>query len=248
MPMFRSGLLLGAALLTAVALPAQVPTQDQLLAAAKIYFRDSTEIPMNVDVSTTVENPAGKITKRSQSTVRTVFKGYNLQNRRFTWTGNSGWFHVGSLRDSFSGDWGAFVAAGIVGNPEDPAEVQVDSATAASVRWKNCHRQFSMHPRYLMPDKTCLSAEFVLGAEGGQPSFKRYTIHLGELPAPARLPYLGAAKITAYTIDGDFQQALLPGDPKPYLTPGKVTSVISTDKGKITVVNTYSLQLPKSSK
>ncbi len=243
--MSRSALIFGAALLCAVTLPAQVPTQAQLLAAAKIYFRDSTEIPMNVDVATTVEKPAGKVAKRSQSTVRTVFKGYNLQNRRFTWSGNSGWFNTGSLRDSFSGDWGAFVAAGVVGNPEDPAEVQVDSATAASVRWKNCHHQFTMHPRYLMPDKACLSAEFVLGTEAGQPSFKRYTIHLGDLPVAAKLPYLGAAKITAYTIDGDYQQALLPGDPKPYLTPGKITSVITTDKGTITVVNTYSLQLPK---
>jgi hypothetical protein len=246
MPMFRFALLLSVAVLSVATLSAQVPTQAQLLAAAKIYFRDSTEIPMSVDVVTTAQDPSGKVTKRRQSTIRTVFKGYNLQARRFSWQGHSGWFSTGSLSDSFSGDWGAFIAASIIGNPEDPAEVQVESPTAASVHWNKCHRQFLMHPKYLMPDAFCLTAEYILGEEDGQPSFKSYTIHLRDLPAPARLPYLGEAKISSYTVDGDFQKQFLPGDPKPYLTPGKVTSVIATDKGKITVVNSYALQIPKS--
>src|SRR6266852_399313 len=89
---------------------------DQIKALANTYFRDSTEVPMSVAVTTVVTDGAGKVKHRTQSTVNMVFNGYNKGSGKFSLHANSGILNSGALRDSVSGDLAAFFAGGLITN------------------------------------------------------------------------------------------------------------------------------------
>ena len=98
-------------LLGARPLPADEIKMEQVTALAKTYFRDSAEIPMDVAVTTTVTDKAGRPKQKAQGTVHMIFSGYNQQADRFTVHANSGIFSYGALRDSMTGNMAVFVAA-----------------------------------------------------------------------------------------------------------------------------------------
>ena len=199
---------------------------------------------MDVAVTTTVRNAAGKTTKTSHSTVHVLFKGYSLRTHHFSFQGNSGWFSTGSLRDSFSGNFAAFMAAGMIADPPEGAEVRVEPGLV-SVRTMAC-KSTELMEQYPIPKHFCGTVSYRLGADtDGGPVFEHFTLDLAGLPARAKLAYLGEVEISGYRIDGDFQKALLPGDPKPFLLPGKIVTSITTNKGNLESTNDYSPHPPK---
>ncbi|MCU1232252.1 MAG: hypothetical protein JWP63_219 [Candidatus Solibacter sp.] len=63
---------------------------DRIIAVAKSYFRDSTEIPMDVAVTTVVTDKQGKPKQKAQTSVRMVFNGYSQQSGKFSLHASSG--------------------------------------------------------------------------------------------------------------------------------------------------------------
>ena len=66
-------LLLGTVFCCAVAASQTGPSTDvsldRLSKAAKVYFRDTAELPMNIAVTTVVTDAAGKLKRQSQGSV-----------------------------------------------------------------------------------------------------------------------------------------------------------------------------------
>jgi hypothetical protein len=97
---------------------------DQIKELARAYFRDSTEIPMNVAVTTTVTDAAGKVKHQGQATVGMVFNGYHQESGKFSFRANSGMLNAGAMRDSVSGDLAAFFAGGMIPK-KDPSLIEI---------------------------------------------------------------------------------------------------------------------------
>jgi hypothetical protein len=49
----------------------------------------------------------------------------------------------------------------------------------------------------------------------------------------------------SYYSEGDVQKGFLPGDPRPFLVPKRVVTMIETDKGKIVLTNEHTLAAKK---
>src|SRR4051812_34059292 len=64
--------------------PSQSLTLDQLVSAAKYYFRDSAELPMLQLSTISVTNSSGKARKPRRQSIDYVFHGYSKKQR----TGN----------------------------------------------------------------------------------------------------------------------------------------------------------------
>jgi hypothetical protein len=56
---------------------------------------------------------------------------------------------------------------------------------------------------------------------------------------------LGPVTILHFHSEADFQNVLLPGDPKPFLVPKLVTVTVDTDKGKLVMSSGYALKLKR---
>ncbi len=72
--------------------------------------------------------------------------------------------------------------------------------------------------------------------------FQHYTFDSAGLPAAAKVQYLGDVRILAFHTDIDFQEGSLPGDAAPYLWPKQAVTLVTTDRGKISITNRYSPQ------
>jgi hypothetical protein len=216
-------------------------TLDQVTALAKTYFRDSAEVPMSVAVNTVVTDKAGKVTYRGQSTVSMVFHGYNQSSGHWSFRGNSGWFNTGALRDSVSGEIGAFMAASLLTpQKDDKREREIREPAQVVIRNSQC-AAFVPMKRWLFPQNFCGTLEASLSPEAGSDwMFQHIQLESAGLPAPARISYLGDVKLQSFRVDVDFQKAMLPGDPKPYLWPQQTVATARTDKGTVTITNRYS--------
>jgi hypothetical protein len=77
-------------------------TLDQIKTLAKVYLRDSAEVPMNVDVTTVVKDMAGKMKHQSHLTASMVFRGYSLQSGKFSVQATKSGLTPFGLQDSLS--------------------------------------------------------------------------------------------------------------------------------------------------
>jgi hypothetical protein len=229
---------------------AQTPelTSEQVVALARTFFRDTGELPMNVRVTKVVTDAGGKLKRRSESTVRVVYRGYN--NHRF----NSGWFNTGSLRDSMSGDLALGVAMLVLAPKNgDPVKFKIVPPSAAGQPYQVVLELTGACPplqfarNSLLPvTRFCASCRYSLA--GAPPSglvFENFRLDVANLPAPAKLADLGDVEIRGVRVEGDFQKAFLPGDAQPYLLPRQVVISMDTSKGSIQVTNQYSPRAAK---
>jgi len=142
-------------------------TLDRVQSLAKAYFRDSAEVPMNVEVSTVVTDPAGKTKHSARSAVQMLFHGYSLQGHKFNLKGNSGWFNTWALRDSIPGDLAAFWAPLFLTPGWDPppaveAASRPGDPVAVSAHNPACQPFQIMPPtssKFLFPGKPCDSRD-----------------------------------------------------------------------------------------
>jgi hypothetical protein len=224
----------------------------EVIALAKVYFRDSAEVPMDVAVTSVVTDRAGK-SKRRESTVQMVFSGYSLEAGRFRLNGNSGLFNTGALRDSMSGNMASFVAPLFITPGKDRIpefDIQEPAEAGQPVVVKNrpseCPAFVLMPPgRYLYPQKTCGDQQITIVNASGGWIFSHYRFESGGVPVMATVPYLGAVKIRSFRSEVDFHAGTLPGDPKPFLWPSQAVTVVTADKGTITLTNRYSPHPPR---
>jgi hypothetical protein len=233
-----------------VALPAGAQiTRERLSASALIYFRDMAELPMDVDVHTVVQDPAGKTTKIVDAQVRLIFKGYRISKEGFSFSfhSNSGWFSAGSLNDSMAGDLGAQFAAGLLGNAR-PEDNFVADGGKVTITDKSCD-SFSLDKSRPIPRFFCGSTEYRIGSEpDGNLGIEHFSMTLGRLPVRVKLNRLGPVELRSYKIGGDYQKRYLPGDPKPFLIPNVIVVEALADKGRLTVTNRYKPAAPKPEK
>jgi hypothetical protein len=221
----------------------------KIAALSQMLLRDSAELPLDVAVTTVLTDPAGKEKRRSQSSAHLLFHGYNREADRFSFVANSGWFASGALRDSLSGDYAVFEAFSRFAPKMDGGtafetrqQQRPGQALLVSAPGPDCH-DFSMGEGVLYPHKHCSSVEFRVGSDStGSPTVEGFSLEILNLPAPAKIPYLGAVQIRGIHAEGDIQKSHLPNDPQPFFIPRRVTTSIVTDKGTIALTNAYTLK------
>ena len=213
-------------------------TLERVTALAKVYFRDSAEVPMSVDVTTLVTNEGGKTIHRAHLTVGMVFNGYNQQSGKFSFRANSGIFSTGALHDSLSGDFAAFFAGGLITKPIPTRSLAIEQESVSLVD-KSCPA-LQIVKGAAFPAHLCGTGHFhVSNAPNGELMFQSFTFDTSGAPAMAKVPHLGDVQIQGFHAAVFFQQGMLPGDAKPYLLPEKTVTSLKTDKGTVTVINLY---------
>jgi hypothetical protein len=228
---------------------AETPDREKVTSLFKMFLRDSAELPMDVAVTTVVTNARGRQTRRSETTVHLLFKGYSQQAERFTWTSHGGFLHLRQLHDSLAGDFNIFKAFAMV-VPDKNGETKWNLAEAGAgllVRLvqTDC-KGFEMNGE-LYPKVGCSSVEFHLGRNAaGDLKVERFTLDSQNLPAAGRLRYLGDVQVRRYHAEGDVQDGYLPNDPRPFLVPRRVVTTIETDKGTIVVTDEHSMAAPET--
>jgi hypothetical protein len=214
-------------------------TVARVTAMAKTYFRDSAEVPMTVSVGTVVTDSTGRMKHQGQSTVRLIFHGYNQSSGHFSLRGDSGWFNTGALRDSIVGDVTAFMAAAMISPfKEQTRTVQIIPPSTVLVSDGECP-VLELAPRWMVPKQFCGTGRFRLAETGGELTFEHFSFDSMGRPARARIAYLGDVQCTAFHADLEFQKVLLPGDSRPYFWPKETVTVLTTNKGKVTITNRY---------
>jgi len=210
-----------------------------------MFLRDSAELPMDVAVTTVITDPGGHEKRRSQSSVHFVFHGYNPQAEKYSFDSRSGWFNTGALRDSFTGDFAVSEAFSRLAPKKDSgSELEIRQDRPGQVvpiraSTRDCH-EFEMSDRVLYPKRYCPSVEFNVGTDStGDLTIERFTLEIGNLPAPAKIAYLGAVQIRRIRAEGDIQKAYMPNDRQPFFVPKRVVTSIGTDKGTIVLTNIY---------
>jgi hypothetical protein len=219
---------------------------DQVKELALTYFRDSAEIPMNVDVTTTVMDITGKVKRRTQAAVVMEFNGYNQRSGRFSLRTNAGWLKTDSLHDSLSGDMAAFFAGGLIPKKDSAHLIEIQQAPEPDrpvlvfVKDDGCP-QLDLMAITTFPRHPCGAAEFRLGAgPDGHLEFQHFSFTSSGDPSAAKVAYLGDVQLKAFHASVEFQEVYLPGDSKPYLWPKEAVTSATTDKGTVTISTRYS--------
>lgn len=219
---------------------------DQIKALANTYFRDSTEIPMNVAVTTVVTDGAGKVKHQTQSTVGMVFNGYNQGSGKFSLRANSGMFNAGAMRDSLSGDLAAFFAGGLIPKKTSTQTIAIQQApepgkpVVVVVKDGACP-QLALMPQWMFPQHPCGSAQFsVIAGSHGSLIFQHFSFDSSGSPAQAKIAGLGDVQLLAFHAEVEFQEVVLAGDSNPYLWPLEAVTSVTTNKGKVTITDRYS--------
>jgi hypothetical protein len=225
----------------------------RVTALAKMYFRDSAELPMDVAVTTVVTDARGKLKRRSQSSVRFVFRGYNQEAGKFSFRSNSGWFNTRALRESLSGDLAVFAAAMRLAPAKDWSphlEIQQPAQPGepflVSAKDGECP-EFKLLRNWVFPEKLCISAQFRLaGDPANDLVFQHFSFDVTNLPATAKVADFGDVQVLSFHSEGDFQKASLPGEAQPYLLPKQVVTSVATSKGKMVITNQYAPRIQKT--
>jgi hypothetical protein len=214
-------------------------TFDQLAKASKIYFRDSAEFPMRIELEMTATDASGRVRKHSSARYDYDFHGYNQRSE----TGHATFHGPRRLQKALLS---VFVSAtapiSFLGtNAEDKYDLQIIERNAGVVSARMARKTpcpaASWSPDLLALQPMCGS--FDLQVEGDDFALKHYALEAASVPLAARIDPFGDAQVLRYHADADFQKILLPGDPKPFLVPKTVTVVIETEKGKVLISAAY---------
>jgi hypothetical protein len=220
-------------------------TLDQIKTSARVYLRDSAEVPMSVDVTTVVTDPGGKVKHRGHLTAGMVFKGYNLKEGKFSLDATKGGLTPFGLMDSLSGDMATFFGGSTLFWAEDSTfDVQQSGGPGrpviVMVRKANCPAM-ELSPKYMFPRHPCGAMQVALTAgDGGDLAIQHVGFDSTGGPAEAKIAHLGTAQLQAFHFGVEFQLKFLPGEAKPYLWPLKTVVTATTDKGNVTITNLYS--------
>jgi len=221
----------------------------KVTALFRMFLRDSAELPMDVAVTTLVTDAAGREKRHTQGTVRLLFRGYSQQAERFTMKSQAGLMYRRLLHDSMAGDLAVFkafmlVAPGKNGAPRVKVAEEDGGLVARNIETE-CP-DFEMRTGELFPRRDCSRVEFRLVREAsGELAVDHFRIETVNLPAPAKLRYLGQVEVWKYAAEADVQKAYLPGDPRPFLVPKRVVTTIETNKGNIVLTEEHVLAVKK---
>jgi hypothetical protein len=219
-------------------------TFSQVAKATKIYFRDSAEFPLRMNVEFTITDTSGHVRKHKTGKFNYDFHGYNSRS------GNAN-AHLRGPRSLMMAAWSLSMSSflsmtllspsaeknytfTIVEPPPEPGLVSTHFSpipTCEAVKWS---------ADAYMPKGLCGPLGLQLNRD--DVSLQRFTFDETGLPAPANIDLLGPVTVLSYHVEADFQKLLITGDPKPFLVPKLVTVTVGTDKGKIVMSSEYALR------
>jgi hypothetical protein len=224
-------------------------TMDDLLNAAKHYFRDTAELPMVQMTTFSVIDSSARRRKRKTMETRYLFQGYNghrnstqvnVRGHESTWAILRGsrllWISVNSAV------WTTVPGATLYAKPDTykfEATANSEGVTTATVTPVRTCSSFSMNERnsrWYFPDDLCGPSEFEVSKDL---VFQKFSYDASGLPAPVKLDPFGRCTLRRYHADVSFQSVNLPGDKEPFLVPKEVIATLETDKGTIVISSHY---------
>ncbi|HET8887953.1 MAG TPA: hypothetical protein VFQ41_03550 [Candidatus Angelobacter sp.] len=223
-------------------------TFAELSKAAKVYLRDSAEFPLSTKVEVTFTDLTGHVRKHKTGVYKYDFHGYNVRSNTANVRLEGSWSTVlsgSTLRRAALATSIAPILLGIVLVPDmeknatifqgpfpDLVSVTIKPGGECDpFQWEN--ERYASH-------SFCGSYELQLGKDDF--ILKHFAFDASRLPAPADMDVLGHATISRYHSEMEFQNVFLPGDPKPFLVPKRVTVTVETDKGRLVMASNYSLR------
>lgn len=233
---------------------AKTPTLDQLADATKIYFRDSTEIPLQQEVTLKALDSSGRTRKSAKASVEWLFQGYSRRRKenrdslnvtfwQILWgfgvvkaAANSDTVWLLGLITMFS-DQSAKSDAGARYSFRVKERMAPGPLTAQLTPIAPCP-QFKMErrPAYYLFDGICGTTEFQLKEDL---SLESFTYEAGGLPAQVKIEPFGRTTLRRYYVEAEFHKVMLPGDSQPLVIPKSVTTTLETAKGNIVITSVY---------
>jgi hypothetical protein len=218
---------------------------DRIQAAAKTYLRDVGEFPMTATVTVVATDTAGRPKERSEGSVRFVFHGYDARAATGAFSLYMGKQEKRVIKEGAMTGGDAVLAAGLKLRAAAAATVAIEQPAQAGqplilkIRDAKCP-EFGRSEDRRDIRNFCGRSEYRLIPEGTTSfRFQHFSLDCTNLPAKADTAPLGTVQVLSYHMDEDFEEVLLPSDPKPFLTPKQVITTIGTNKGKIVVTNQY---------
>ncbi len=227
-------------------------TRGQLVKAAKLYFRDTAELPMVQVTTMTVTDAAGKARKPSTITGEYLFHGYskNKKTSNASFHGNiSMWAALRGAKvakASMNSMLFTMLPGVQIYSETDDYTFEDDAGPQDSPRLKllpakpcSVFSVAQISGSYL-PDHPCGEMEFDLDRDS---KFQKFTFESAGLPAQLNLYPFGKCTLLRYHAEVTFQSVTLLDEKTPFLVPAEVTTTLETSKGTIVIASKY---LPKT--
>jgi hypothetical protein len=223
-------------------------SRGQLVKAAKIYFRDSAELPMMQVTTLTVTDAAGKTRKPRTMTGEYLFHGYsknkNAANATFR-TKVSMWAALRGAKMAKSSMNGIFftMMPGLqIYSETDDYTFEDDAGPQDSPRVKLLPAKpcpvFSLTQisESYLPEHACGEMDFDLDKDS---KLQKFTFKSAGLPAQLKLYPFGGCTLLGYRSEVTFQSVSLAEGKTPFLVPAQVTTTATTSKGTVVIVSKY---------
>ena len=224
------------------------PIAQKLIAAAKVYFRDTAEFPMKQVTTMNITDSAGKIRRPTTAVGDYLFRGYSKKNGSANATFHSNISMWAAFRGAKSARLitngmfftmlpGLQIYAGTDGYniEDDPAAQQIPRVRLSPT--KPCPTfSATKNPGMYLPDEACGESEFYLDVDS---KLQKFTFESAGLPVQLKLDPLGNCTLLRYHAEVTFQSVTLPDEKAPFLVPALATSTLTTNKGTIVVTSKY---------
>jgi hypothetical protein len=222
---------------------ADQPTLVEVAKASRTYFRDSAELPLVMAVELIAKDPSGRVRKHKTGKVKYDFHGYNPRSENANI----------NIRGSRSVMKAAFVAA-------MSGTLPMALLTPNADKGFNLTLQEATKPEFVslqfVPTLPCESMTWSADAYGPESLCGTYVVQLHRtrldlnhfafkasgLPITGNVEVWGKTVITGYQVEAEFQDVLLPDDPKPFRVPRWIAVTVETGKGTLFMKADYSLK------
>lgn len=227
-------------------------TLDDLVTAAKKYFRDTAEFPMIQTTTFSVVTSSGRNSKPKTISRDYLFRGYSRDrqtaNARITGGSESMWDVLrGSKLGKASANSAIWTMIPGLWLYSDPGAYTLNFVPAADgsellqAKMSPVHAcpllsMSHQNSQWYFPDNACGESEFQLDKDL---RFKQFAFQALGLPAQVDLAPFGRCNLEHYHAELEFQEVTLPQDKAPFLVPKRVTATIETDKGTVVISSMY---------
>ena len=230
--------------------PQATLTFEQLLGAAKRYFRDTAEFPLVQKTTFSVTAPDGRVRNNQSQLTQYTFQGYKPRQKRAGANIHgdvSFWQAMRGAKmvkiSASSAVWTMYPGLVLYADPGEyifapkSTDYAADRLGAELTSTKPCPA-FTMTGKVLLylPDEVCGTNYFEVHNDL---SFHKFAFAAAGLPAPVKISPFGQCTLKRYQIEIEFQSVTLPGDKDPFLVPRQSSAHLETDKGTIVITSVY---------
>jgi hypothetical protein len=224
-------------------------TLDQLVSAARYYFRDSAELPLLQVATISIINASGKASRPRTQSIDYLFHGYSkkqsagnatMHTRQSMWATFRG---SKTLKAAFNSDIltmtpGILLYSDTSGLAFETNRTADDSSFTARFLPKEGCSGFVMKENkdFYFPDHYCGEYRFVLNDDL---RFEKYSLDVTSLPAEIDVAPFGKCTLTRYHGEVEFQTVVLAGEKDPFLVPRLATATLQTSKGTVVISSRY---------